>query len=697
MLDIKDARDNRLYRVLNSSAIEQHKTLESPSKTSSTIVFIDSGVDDYQSLVDGALPEAEVIVLDSAQDGVEQITKVLQGRTEIAAIHLVSHGSPGCLYLGNSQLSLDTLNHYAAQIKNWVPSTSVTQEGKCASIPILLYGCNVAAGDAGEEFVMRLGQLTGANIAASAKRTGSAALGGDWELEVKTGSIETPLVFQKQVQKTYVSVLAIITNSGFGEGSKKTITLGSNGGETVRFSFDPREFLNDADGTPMFPTKIPDKFVIRYEGKNIVDTEFIEDPLSRPVFIEPGNDNKIEVIVETNNPDSFWQYEIITESFVPDTTPLNIEVANGEFADTDWDGRADAQGTIFIGRKDGISRLLRVENALATLEDKDGNGEADTLRITDGTVFSEIGNVTDPLFIGDFEIPFKTARTSSLNDDVGPENELKLAGLDIDYKGFKLDPDKILLEGGFVFPIIPGGLEVDLNAPNTVVVDTNGITTGGFKLPISEGIKVLDLFKTKGVSDLSVEYRKVDDLFKIQGKISAQPFFKVLEDNKSDFVIDFAKDNYIQIQNGVADVKGAFSLKNVSLPLNFKISELAVNLKTEKGELKEIGGKGQFKFPFPSLPIDGGGLELGFRRNPFEVNKIGANVTGLNIPIGNSGAFLQQLGLTFDKIAPSDPGFEVGGPVGLTYGPKVEGKELVTIDTSVKFSKDKFTGKLEKI
>ncbi len=134
MLDIKEARYNQLYQILNYRETEQHKILESLDKTSSTIVFIDSGVDDYQSLVNGAVPEAEVIVLDSAQDGVEQITKVLQGRTEITAIHLVSHGSPGCLYLGNSQLSLDTLNHYTAQLKTWIPSTSVTKEGKFDSI-----------------------------------------------------------------------------------------------------------------------------------------------------------------------------------------------------------------------------------------------------------------------------------------------------------------------------------------------------------------------------------------------------------------------------------------------------------------------------------------------------------------------------------------------------------------------------------
>ncbi|NEP35311.1 DUF4347 domain-containing protein [Moorena sp. SIO3B2] len=208
MFDIKYASFNDLDKSLNFGEIEVHNALGSHSKTSSTIVFIDSGVDDYQSLVNGTVPEAEVIVLDFTQDGVEEITKALQGRTDITAIHIVSHGSPGCLYLGNSQLNLDTLNHYGGQLKTWIPSNSVTQEGKFTSIPILLYGCNVAAGDAGIEFVEKLHYLTGAEIAASTKPTGSGALGGDWELEITTSNLEVPLAFQAATRAVYGSVLA---------------------------------------------------------------------------------------------------------------------------------------------------------------------------------------------------------------------------------------------------------------------------------------------------------------------------------------------------------------------------------------------------------------------------------------------------------------------------------------------------------
>jgi hypothetical protein len=48
----------------------------------------------------------------------------------------------------------------------------------------------VAEGEAGQAFVERLAQLTGADVAASDDRTGSAALGGDWQLETRTGGIE---------------------------------------------------------------------------------------------------------------------------------------------------------------------------------------------------------------------------------------------------------------------------------------------------------------------------------------------------------------------------------------------------------------------------------------------------------------------------------------------------------------------------
>ncbi len=74
---------------------------------------------------------------------------------------------------------MGNLEKYRSQIQEW------------GIAHLYIYGCNVAAGDAGTEFIEKLHQITGANIAASNTVTGNSDLGGNWELEVKIGNIET--------------------------------------------------------------------------------------------------------------------------------------------------------------------------------------------------------------------------------------------------------------------------------------------------------------------------------------------------------------------------------------------------------------------------------------------------------------------------------------------------------------------------
>lgn len=146
---------------------------EGDDVSAQTVVFIAPSVPDEETLRMGVVEGIDVIALSPNQDSVEQITEFLQQHPHTSTIHIVAHGAPGCLYLGNGQLNLGNINDYAPTLRHW-PS----------NLNILLYGCNVAAGDAGEEFIAKLHQLTGANIAASARRLGNAALGGTWELEV---------------------------------------------------------------------------------------------------------------------------------------------------------------------------------------------------------------------------------------------------------------------------------------------------------------------------------------------------------------------------------------------------------------------------------------------------------------------------------------------------------------------------------
>lgn len=166
----------------------------------SSLVFVDFRVEDYGILVAGVAPGTGVVLLSPFRDGIEQITQVLRMSTCVGEIHILSHGSPGSLELGNSTLSLETLELYTPHLKTWSTSFST-------SAHLMIYGCNVAAGDAGTEFVERLSALTSATVAASAKPTGNAALGGDWELEVTTGEVKVPVVFSEEVRSVYAGML----------------------------------------------------------------------------------------------------------------------------------------------------------------------------------------------------------------------------------------------------------------------------------------------------------------------------------------------------------------------------------------------------------------------------------------------------------------------------------------------------------
>lgn len=159
-----------------------------------TLVVIDSGITDYTALATAVIPEAVAVVLDGDCDGVVQVTELLQRFPTVTSLHIVAHGAPGYVHLGNSELSLETINRYANQLQSWSVSS------------LLLYSCNVAAGDAGSEFLAKLHRFTGASIAASSTLVGSAAQGGNWELETRIGEGCDAPAFADHLVQTYTGV-----------------------------------------------------------------------------------------------------------------------------------------------------------------------------------------------------------------------------------------------------------------------------------------------------------------------------------------------------------------------------------------------------------------------------------------------------------------------------------------------------------
>ena len=113
------------------------------------IVFIDAGVQDHETLEAGFREGVEVLILEGTQDGVTQISQALQGRADLDAIHLISHGSAGILRLGSAELSSESMTQYADALSQI--GSSLTQSGD-----LMLYGCDVAQGEIGQAFISAL-------------------------------------------------------------------------------------------------------------------------------------------------------------------------------------------------------------------------------------------------------------------------------------------------------------------------------------------------------------------------------------------------------------------------------------------------------------------------------------------------------------------------------------------------------------
>nr|WP_232434395.1 Ig-like domain-containing protein [Pseudomonas fuscovaginae] len=194
-----------------------------------TVVFVDSRVKDFDSLLKGVAPGTQVVVLDGSKDGLQQIADYLDTHQGVSSVQLIAHGNAGDLWLGSTYLSADNVAARADVLARIGSDMNVGGD-------ILIYACNTAAGDKGLSFVDSLAQYTGRDIAASTNRTG---LGGDWTLEIATGSIESRNQLSADAMAAYQYGLATITvtnSNDTGAGSLRQALSDSLAGDIVTFN-----------------------------------------------------------------------------------------------------------------------------------------------------------------------------------------------------------------------------------------------------------------------------------------------------------------------------------------------------------------------------------------------------------------------------------------------------------------------------
>ncbi|MFJ2537185.1 Ig-like domain-containing protein [Pseudomonas sp. NPDC087614] len=194
-----------------------------------SVVFVDSRVKDADSLLQGIAPGTQVVKLDATQDGLQQIADYLDQHQGVSSVQIIAHGNAGDLWLGNSYLSADNVAQRSAILGEIGKDMNVGGD-------ILIYGCYTVEGDRGLSFVDSLAQLTGRDVAASNNRTG---VGGDWDLEIATGTIESANVLSTKAMSEYQWGLATWTatnNLDSGVGSLRTALASAQNGDIVTFN-----------------------------------------------------------------------------------------------------------------------------------------------------------------------------------------------------------------------------------------------------------------------------------------------------------------------------------------------------------------------------------------------------------------------------------------------------------------------------
>ena len=236
-LDLIDERNQQEIKK-NSKIIDTSKDNEVPfanvarDQNRKSVVFIDSAVPDYETIINSFKENTEFYLINSNEDGFKKIDQILTDRKDIDALHIIGHGSAGEILFGNAFLNNQTISDYQATLASI--GQSLTTSGD-----ILFYGCNVASTDKGELLIKKISEITKADIAASDDITGK---GGDWDLEKEEGFIDVKELNVRHYDHTLdsVSTSGVIANSGVTHIdsnvtmlSSGNIGLGSSGGQAL--------------------------------------------------------------------------------------------------------------------------------------------------------------------------------------------------------------------------------------------------------------------------------------------------------------------------------------------------------------------------------------------------------------------------------------------------------------------------------
>ncbi|GHF12286.1 hypothetical protein GCM10017044_02770 [Kordiimonas sediminis] len=171
-----------------------------PNTESKEILIIAHDVEDQSVLLDGLKDGIAVHHLDPSSPALEQIAAATAKFPAIETLHILSHGAPGQLNIGDMPVTNDTLQRADGAI-------SAIKSNLVSGAKVALWACNIAAEKSGAVFIDTLERLLGANVFASSQPVGAVALGGTWS----TGTL---VPFSKASIDSYPHTLGVFDGVG---------------------------------------------------------------------------------------------------------------------------------------------------------------------------------------------------------------------------------------------------------------------------------------------------------------------------------------------------------------------------------------------------------------------------------------------------------------------------------------------------
>ncbi len=358
---------------------------------------------------------------------------------------------------------------------------------------------------------------------------------------------------------------------------------------------------------------------------------------------------------------------------IPDIAPLQFSINTSEFEWDDSEQEFIYEGEISIGlipsEGSAFTPAITLVGGSLSVDEDAVYGE--------GTVWTTLTGNSINLFQGSFEIKRGQAQTYLLQDNhVLDDSEFLLAGQDYQFTAFSLaTAGQLRAQGAINLSSNLGAVQLAVSGNHWITFSATGIglTGGTLTLP---NVDINTEYMEMKAESLSVEYVAATpasgatpakpDALRFRGKVTLPSVFGATADLTQDLFA--GTDGYIEVNaNGEIKWYGKLSIEEIVIvPDLWEIKEATLELREGTGGTMVVAGNGKAVVP-PGMEIVCG---LGFVNDQFNYIRLG--VGDLNLPIGTTGAFLQEINGTVNNLADPDPiNIYFGGGLAFTAGPEL--------------------------